>query len=245
MAQRSACPARSSWPVDRCRARLCESVLVDREWLDKWRVSVTALLAELLGTFGQRFGFEPGVNAVAPPASAEAVASLAALRPAPAGELLFFYGSIGEVSLPDVGNGYFIHPPRLVAGQARAGGPRRIGPPFDVDVVAFASDGGGALYALPAGGAGPVYRLRDCAILEGVALAGTGGAEAVAGDLQEFLQHLKLAVETFTSTGGLTDLLCRQCCPVPVIMMFAGTGSRGLSIRRPSPLCADNEHYVK
>lgn len=190
-------------------ARLCESVLVDREWLDEWRVSVTALLAELLGTFSQRFGFEPGVNAVGPPAAAEALASLAALRPAPARELLLFYESIGEVSLPDVGNGYFIHPPRLVAGQAQAGGPRRIGPPFDVDVVAFASDGGGALYALPAAGAGPVYRLRDCALLDGAAVASAGGAEAAAGDLREFLQHLKLAVGTFTRTGGLTGLLRR------------------------------------
>ena len=188
---------------------------MDREWLDEWRVSVTALLAGLLGSFSQRFGFEPGVNAVGPPASAGALASLAALRPAPARELLLFYESIGEVSLPDVGNGYFIHPPGLVAGQAQAGGLRRIGPPFDVDVVAFASDGGGALYALPAAGTGPVYRSRDCALLDGVGAASAGGVETVAGDLREFLQHLELAVETFSRTGGLTDLLRAGCGPGP------------------------------
>jgi len=32
---------------------------VDAEWVEEWRVSVTALLAELLGTFSQRFGFDP------------------------------------------------------------------------------------------------------------------------------------------------------------------------------------------
>jgi hypothetical protein len=85
---------------------VCESVLVDREWLEAWRVSVTAVLAELLGTFSQRFGFEPGVNAVGPPAFGEAGASLAVLQPAPARDLLVFYENIGEVSLPDVGNGY-------------------------------------------------------------------------------------------------------------------------------------------
>ena len=79
---------------------MCESVLVDAEWVEEWRVSVTALLAELLGTFGQRFGFEPGVNAFGPPASAESVSALAALRPVPARELLLFYEGIGEVSLP-------------------------------------------------------------------------------------------------------------------------------------------------
>ena len=177
---------------------------MDREWLEAWRVSVTAILAELLGTFRQRFGFEPGANAVGPPAAGEAVASLAALRPAPVRDLLTFYENIGEVSLPDVGNGYFIHAPRLVIQHAQAGEPRRIGPPFDVDVLAFASDGGGALYALPAAKAGPVYRLRDYVLRDGV--AGARDARIAAGDLQAFLQRLKLAVETFASTGSLTDL---------------------------------------
>jgi hypothetical protein len=179
-------------------------VLVDREWLEIWRVSVTAILADLLGAFRQRFGFEPGTNAVGPPAAREAVASLAALRPAPAHDLLIFYENIGEVSLPDVGNGYFIHSPRLVIQQAQAGEPRRIGPPVDVDVLAFASDGGGALYAVPAAEGGPVYRLHDYVLQDGVAYA--RDVQIAAGDLQAFLQRLKLAVETFTSTGDLTDL---------------------------------------
>jgi hypothetical protein len=177
---------------------------VDREWLDIWRVSVVASLAELLGTFGQRFGYEPGANTVGPPAAREAVASLAALRPVPAPDLLVFYQSIGEVSLPDVGNGYFIHPPHLVIGHAQAREPRRMGPPVDVDVLVFASDGGGALYVLPAAQAGPVYRLRDYALRDGVADA--RDAQIAASDLQAFLQRLKLAVQTFTSTGNITDL---------------------------------------
>lgn len=183
---------------------MCESVLVDREWLEAWRVSVTAALAELLGTFSQRFGFEPDVNAVGPPASGEAVASLAALRPAPARDLLVFYENIGEVSLPDVGNGYFIHSPRLVIDGVRNGGLRRIGPPFGADILPFASDGGGGLYALPAAEAGPVYRLRDFALVDGV--ADTQVVETAASDLQEFLHRLRAAVEVFASTGSLTDL---------------------------------------
>jgi hypothetical protein len=177
---------------------------VDREWLDAWRVSVTAALTELLGTFSHRYGFEPDVHALGPPASREAVASLAALRPAPAHDLLVFYENIGEVSLPDVGNGYFVHSPRLVIESVRTGGLRGIGPPLDGDVLPFASDGGGAVYALPAAEAGPVYRLRDFALLDGVADA--QGVETVAGDLQDFLQRLRLAVEVFTSTGSLTGL---------------------------------------
>jgi hypothetical protein len=108
------------------------------------------------------------------------------------------------VSLPDVGNGYFIHSSGLVIGHAHGEGLRRLGAPLDLDVVTFASDGGGALYALPAADPGPVYRLRDCALHDGVADA--QGAETVAADLQGFLQRLELAVERFTSTGDLIDL---------------------------------------
>jgi hypothetical protein len=178
---------------------------VDEDWLSTWRVSVTAILAELLGTFWQRFGSEPGTNELGPPASREAVASLATLRPAPARDLLALYRSVGEVSLPDVGNGYFIHPPCLVIQHRQRGEPRHIGPPFDVDVLVFASDGGGALYAFPVAEAGPVYRLRDCAIWDGAADA--GGVQTVADDLQEFLQHLGTAIDTYTRTGDLTGLL--------------------------------------
>jgi hypothetical protein len=175
---------------------------VHEDWLSAWRTSVTAILAELLSTFRQRFGFEAGTNELGSPASEEAVASLAALQPAPARDLLTLYRNVGEVSLPDVGNGYFIHSPSLVISQR--GEPHRIGPPFDVDVLVFASDGGGALYALPAAEAGPVYRLRDCAIWDG--LAGAGEIQTVAKDLQEFLQHLETAVSTYTRTGDLTEL---------------------------------------
>ena len=89
-------------------------------------------------------------------------------------------------------------------GHAQAGEPRRIGPPVDAGVLVFASDGGGALYVIPAAKAGPVYRLRDYVIRDGVADARY--AQIAAGDLQEFLQRLRLAVQTFTSTGNLTDL---------------------------------------
>ncbi len=177
---------------------------MDAEWLSTWRVSVTATVGELLGAFRQRFGFEPGINQLGPAASEQVMTSLAALQPTPAQDLLAFYQNVGEVSLPDVGNGYFIHPPALVRQHAQAGELHRIGSPVDVEVLVFASDGGGALYALPAAEAGPVYRLRDCAPRDGV--AGARGVQVVAEDLQAFLQSLKLAVETFTSTGNLTDL---------------------------------------
>ena len=177
---------------------------MDREWLAEWRVSVTVKADQLLETFQSRFGFEPGRNRLGPPAAEQALASLQAIVPRPAADLIDFYRCIGQVSLPDVGNGYFIHPADLVARQAADGEPRRIGPPHELDVLVFGSDGGGALYAVPAAKPGPVYQLRECSIKDGIAIA--GDIQIVAVDYRIFLQRLEIAVETFTATGHPADL---------------------------------------
>lgn len=177
---------------------------MDREWLAAWRASVAAQVSRLLETFQARFGFEPGRNQLGPPAAEQALASLQAIVPRPAADLIDFHRCIGQVSLPDIGNGYFIHPAGLVARQAADGEPRRIGPPHELDVLVFGSDGGGALYAIPAAKPGPVYRLRECSIKDGTALG--GNIQVIAADYRAFLQHLAIAVETFAATGHLTDL---------------------------------------
>lgn len=177
---------------------------MDREWLAEWRVSVTGEVGRLLETFQSRFGFQPGMNQLGPPAAEQGLASLQAIVPCPAGDLIDFYRRVGQVSLPDVGNGYFIHPADLVVRQAADGEPRRIGPPHELDVLVFGSDGGGALYAVPAAKPGPVYRLRECAIKDGTALA--GDIQIIAVDYRTFLQRLEIAVETFAATGDLVDL---------------------------------------
>jgi hypothetical protein len=177
---------------------------MDRAWLAAWRASMAAEAGQLLETFQSRFGFEPGRNRLGPPAAGQALASLQAIVPRPAADLIDFYRWIGQVSLPDVGNGYFIHPAGRVARQAAGAEPRRIGPPHELDVLVFGSDGGGALYALPAAKPGPVYRLRECSIKDGIALA--GNIQIIAVDYRAFLQRLQIAVETFAATGHLTDL---------------------------------------
>jgi hypothetical protein len=181
-----------------------EDDFMDRDWLAEWRVSVTAQVGQLLETFQSRFGFEPGLNQLGPPAADQALASLQAIVPRPAADLIDFYRRIGQVSLPDVGNGYFIHPADLVARQATAAEPGRIGPPHELDVLVFGSDGGGALYAVPAAKPGPVYRLRECSVKDGIALA--ADIQIIAADYRTFLRRLEIAVETFAATGHLADL---------------------------------------
>jgi hypothetical protein len=96
-------------------------------------------------------------------------------------DLRAFYQVVGEVSLPDVENGYWIHrPPEPGVDNGR---------PYVLSdgrpIVVFGSDGGGALFAL-CGSA--VLRLAGGAEVGGV--YDEDGATVVAGDLREFLALL-------------------------------------------------------
>jgi hypothetical protein len=74
----------------------------------------------------------------------------------------------------------------------------------------------GRVARLGDGGGGPVagdlsvtvrlriYRLRECNIKDGMALA--GDIQIIAVDYRTFLQRLEIAVEAFAATGHLADL---------------------------------------
>jgi hypothetical protein len=56
---------------------------------------------------------------------------------------------------------------------------------------------------VPAAKPGPVYRLRECSIKDGIALA--ADIQIIAVDYRTFLRRLETAVETFATTGHLAD----------------------------------------
>jgi hypothetical protein len=182
--------------------------LVDGDWLDVWRASLASAVERVVSGFEDTYGFPPDDHTIGPPGSAQELDALSALPVPVPGDLIDFYARIGAVTLPDVGNGYFIHSPALVARHARAGELQRIGPPIDTEVLVFGSDGGGAQYALPlaGAGAGPVYRLSEVAVEAGVADAETGAVQVVADDFAQFLGLLLFATETFAASGDLIDL---------------------------------------
>lgn len=166
-----------------------------------WRAEVQTTLRPLLPRFEQTFGYPPGGNELAGPADPADVASLATHDdPRVPDDLLVFYQVIGEVWLPDVGNGYFIHRPDLVLGHA-TGLVRRVTGRHTGAVVVFGSDGGGTLYALAAGSGSPVYRLPPDRIVEGTYASDQDGFRAVAGNLWGFLDQLRDAVQRFAATG--------------------------------------------
>ncbi|MFE9046252.1 hypothetical protein ACFYOG_35875 [Streptomyces sp. NPDC007818] len=75
------------------------------------------------------------------------------LTPIPS-DLTTLYWLISEASLPDVGNGYFLHSPATVAEHFREYGPASIA--GESIALVFAGDGGGHLFAI--GDSGQVWK---------------------------------------------------------------------------------------
>ncbi|GAA2774079.1 hypothetical protein [Kitasatospora cinereorecta] len=152
---------------------------LDAEWLHDWCEQAAAALAKLMQSFQGRHGFEPGTNAVvlASEASHQATEALVELTPIPS-DLTTMYWVIDEVSLPDVENGYFVHPASLVAEHFHEYGAIQID--GEEPEMVFASDGGGHLFALA--GSGRVWRSTTASWFDQFDLAAAG--------LQEFFEGL-------------------------------------------------------
>ncbi|GAB3329678.1 hypothetical protein RMN56_28340 [Micromonospora halotolerans] len=173
---------------------------MDGAYIRRWREDVTACLDRLLPGFEVRLGYPPGRHMVGGMAGEERFASLASTRPS--GDLLEWYRQVREVSLPDIGSGYFVHDPGLVVRREVASVRGR----FTADVVVFASDGGGTLFAVSAVTGSPVYRLPAGEIVAGVYRSDDPRFDVVAEDLTGFLDRLHDAVEVFAATGAAGDL---------------------------------------
>ncbi|CAL9614527.1 hypothetical protein SUDANB37_05736 [Streptomyces sp. enrichment culture] len=99
------------------------------------------------------------------------------LTPIPS-DLTTLYWVVCEISLPDVGHGYFVHPASTVAEHFREYGPVQIDDePF---AIVFASDGGGHLFAVA--GSGRVWRSTTASWFDDF--------EVAAASIQEFLEQI-------------------------------------------------------
>lgn len=152
---------------------------LDADRVRAWQEQADTTLAALTRSFLATHGFPPGHNAVMPATddSHRAVSALVDLTPIPS-DLTTLYWGISEATLPDVDNGYFIHPPAMVAEHFREYGSAPIDGEFNA--LIFASDGGGCLFAL--GDSGHVWKSATA--------SWTSTFDLVATDLQEFLEQL-------------------------------------------------------
>ncbi|MFE9693702.1 hypothetical protein [Micromonospora sp. NPDC005806] len=169
-------------------------------YIRRWREDITACLDRLLPGFEVRFGYPPGRHTIGGPAGEAELASLAGMRPPD--DLLAWYRQVREVSLSDVGNGYFLHDPGLILHREVTSIRGR----FTADVVVFASDGGGTLFAVEAVTGSPVYRLPAGETVASVYRSDDPRFDVVATNLTGFLDRLRDTVEVFAATGAPGDL---------------------------------------
>jgi len=184
-------------------------LVLSEEWLRGWAVQVEAAAAQALRDVVSTYPFEADDHTVGPPPSAAELAALRERMPWLPDELLALFRFVGPVWLPDITNGYFLHPPGSVIDNLyhENGRADRICERFseDVDVVVFGSNGGGDLYALATDG-GSVYRLREAAYEDGIYRGTERGITVVGETLRDFLERFLAAVETFAHDGSITDL---------------------------------------
>lgn len=160
---------------------------LDQAWLTAWRHELNDALEPLLATFESTYGYPPGDNQVIPP-DGQATRKTSGPPGTPPG-LIPFYEAIHEVRLPDIGNGYFIHPPGHVLDELAREGPVRL--PESARGAVFASDGGGIRYAIAADGT--IYRSATA--------SRDSEFKPIATDLTSFLDQVRQAVMRFIATG--------------------------------------------
>ncbi|MBC9718565.1 hypothetical protein H9Y04_39170 [Streptomyces sp. TRM66268-LWL] len=152
---------------------------LDSAWVRSWCERTSAALEALQTSFAERHGFPPGENAVllATDGSSKATGALVDLTPIPS-DLTTLYWVLSEVSMPDVGCGYFIHSPATVDAHFREHGSVRLDD--EMPALVFAGDGGGHLFAVA--GSGRVWKSASASWCDDF--------RPVACGIQEFLEQL-------------------------------------------------------
>ena len=164
-------------------------------WKREMRSAISQLEAKSESLLG--YSIDPFENAVDDPD--EGIPS-----PLPSG-LEELYRSVGAVWLPDVANGYFIHPPGYLAeAVARGMAVRAETDELTGQIVPFGSDGGGTLYCMAAD-SGAVWELPGGVIDDGIYYGRMGAPRPIASSVEEFLAKLLVATKRFVETGEITS----------------------------------------
>ncbi|MER7517874.1 SMI1/KNR4 family protein [Streptomyces sp. NPDC126499] len=147
----------------------------------------------MTGEFERRYGFPPGINQVrTADREDQAAARTLARESLISVDLSTFYGSIGEVTWADVGNGYFLDTAGDVLLRLQEDGAVAIGADHQSHGLVIGSDGGGLSYV--AAPDGSVHRTRTASLDE-------PELDKVADDLRQFLELLERALTQFIADG--------------------------------------------
>lgn len=161
-------------------------------WLASWTFRVSETLKAMTDEFEDRHGFA-GANEVRLTSDADQAAArtLAQVSIVPA-DLGTFYGSIGDVTWADVGNGYFVDPAADVLLRFKQYGAVDVGAHQKKGGLVIGSNGGGLSYVASPGGV--IYRTRTASLDE-------PELDRVADDLRQFLELLERSLTRFVANG--------------------------------------------
>lgn len=167
---------------------------------ERFKEALRAAIETLESGFEERFGYpvDPGSNRITDAAAEDWGVSEVRLPE----ELRSFYGSVGEIELPDVYIGYFVHSISAINESVERMLPTRIESDLlQLDVVTFGSDGGGGMFAIGLS-AEDVYYLPSGAVHAGVYSGGLEEPRIIAPNFHTFLDELLSMTRLFAETGA-------------------------------------------
>ncbi|MEU4742210.1 hypothetical protein AB0G02_17345 [Actinosynnema sp. NPDC023658] len=157
--------------------------------LEAWTERMKLLVERFESTFEQINGYEAEGNLVEP-MSTGAPATPDGLPD----DLIKLYQAVREVRLPDLENGYFIHPIEFILNARANGTPMHSSEISDGQIYVFGSNGGGDLFAVPFTGA-PVYLLPPGRVHSNVYRSTAMFPQKISNDIESFLLLLESKLE--------------------------------------------------
>ncbi|SDS44525.1 hypothetical protein [Actinoplanes derwentensis] len=166
-------------------------------WVRQWATDIDAAAGGMVATFESDFGYPAGVNEVRwATADDRADAERYGLDPLTVPPMADFYRIVAAVSLPDVGNGLFIHRASSALALRDEIGYVFVPGADDTHGLPVGSTGGGDQFVVDWGGA--VHRSIGASL--------DGDFVRVADSIEHFLARLRYAVTAFTEDNRIVDV---------------------------------------
>ncbi|MFF1278715.1 hypothetical protein ACFVZC_35945 [Streptomyces marokkonensis] len=158
--------------------------------VDSWIGEMSRLTSQFVSGFETAYGYPPDEHYVSRAADNSGRDMLAAvLSGAGARDLIEFYSHVAQISLPDVGPGFFVDEAEYVVEGVRGTQPTQVRSVPDRTVIVFGSDGGGALFATDRQ-TGEIVRLEGGSLVGDVYEVEESGVQVIARDLEGFMRFL-------------------------------------------------------
>ncbi|MFH8858278.1 hypothetical protein [Streptomyces rochei] len=163
---------------------------------------MSRLASRFAAGFETTYGYPPGEHYVSRAADSSGRDALAAvLSDAGAKDLIEFYSHVAQISLPDVGPGFFVDEAEYVVEGLRGAQPTQVSSVPNRTVAVFGSDGGGALFAADRQ-TGEIVRLEGGSLVGDVYEVEESGVLVIARDFEGFMQFLSGELLRQLPSGG-------------------------------------------